>query len=102
MSEKISLLLVDDQQQLREGMRIIIDVEEDLTVIGETGNGQEAIDLYAQHGVQEYWIVDPHAKSITVFVRGQNRFEVAGIYGEDQTLRSPTLSHFSIALRELF
>ena len=60
------------------------------------------LDLYAQHGVQEYWIVDPHAKSITVLVRGQNRFEVAGIYGEDQTLRSPTLSHFSIALRELF
>ncbi len=60
------------------------------------------LDLYAQHGVQEYWIVDPDARSITVFVRGENRFEVAGIYGEDQTLHSPTLSDFSIALRELF
>ena len=37
-----------------------------------------------------------------MFVRGENRFEVAGIYGEDQTLHSPTLSDFSIALRELF
>ena len=60
------------------------------------------LDLNAQHGVQEYWIVDPERKSITVLVRGENRFEVTGIYGEDQTLRSPSLSHFSIALQELF
>ena len=48
MSEKISLLLVDDQQLLREGIRIVIDQEEGLTVIGEAGNGQEAIELYAE------------------------------------------------------
>jgi len=60
------------------------------------------LDLYAQHGVQEYWIVDPDAKSITVHVRSGNRFEIAGIYEEEQSLRSPTLSHFSIALPELF
>ena len=60
------------------------------------------LDLNMHHGVQEYWIVDPHAKSITVLVRDENRFEVTGIYGEDQTLRSPTLAHFSIALQELF
>ena len=48
MSEKISLLLVDDQQLLREGMRIVLDLEEDLTVIGEAANGQEAIDLYLE------------------------------------------------------
>ena len=48
MSEKISLLLVDDQELLRAGMRIILDLEEDLTVVGEAGNGREAIDLYAE------------------------------------------------------
>jgi len=48
MSEMISLLLVDDQQLLREGMRILLELEEDMTVVGEAGNGREAIDLYAK------------------------------------------------------
>ncbi len=46
MFEKISLLLVDDQELLREGMRIIFSLEEDIDVVGEAGNGQEAISLY--------------------------------------------------------
>ncbi len=46
MFEKISLLLVDDQELLRDGMRIILNLEEDMVVVGEAGNGQEAISLY--------------------------------------------------------
>ena len=48
MTEKISLLLVDDQPLLREGMRVILELEEDITVIGEAENGQEAIALYGE------------------------------------------------------
>ena len=48
MSETISLLLVDDQRLLREGMRILLNLEEDLTVVGEAGNGKEAVDLYVE------------------------------------------------------
>ncbi len=47
MPEPISLLLVDDQKLLREGIRILLDREEDLTIVGEAGDGQEAVDLYA-------------------------------------------------------
>ena len=46
------------------------------------------LDLYAQHGVQEYWIVDPDAKTITVLVRGGKGLAAAGTFGEEQTLRS--------------
>ncbi len=59
-------------------------------------------DLYAQHGVQEYWIVDPDARTIMVLLRDESRFKVVGIYGEEQTLRSPSLAGFSIALQEIF
>ncbi len=60
------------------------------------------LDLYAQHGVQEYWMVDPDARTITVLLRGEGGFGVAGIYGEGQILRSPTLAAFSVALEEIF
>ena len=59
------------------------------------------LDLYARHGVQEYWIVDPDAKTIMLLRQGESRFEVVGIYGEEQTLRSATLADFSIALQEI-
>ena len=60
------------------------------------------LDLYAQHGVKEYWIVDSDARSITILVRRESRFEVAGIYREGQTLRSPTLAGFTIELDGIF
>ncbi len=60
------------------------------------------LDLYARHGVHEYWIVDPDARTIMVLRRGERRFEVAGIYGAEQTARSPILEGFSIALDEIF
>ena len=60
------------------------------------------LDLYAQHRVKEYWIVDSDARTITILVRRESRFEVAGIYGEGQTLRSPTLAGFTIELDGIF
>ena len=60
------------------------------------------LDLYAKHGVKEYWIVDPDSRTIMVMLRGENRFEVSGIYGDDQSLTSPTLDGFSIALEDIF
>ncbi|MDE0141207.1 MAG: response regulator transcription factor [Caldilineaceae bacterium SB0670_bin_27] len=48
MTEKISLMLVDDQPLFRDGMALIIEAIDELFVVGEAGNGQEAIDLYAE------------------------------------------------------
>ena len=60
------------------------------------------LDLYATHGVKEYWIVDPDAKTVTVLLRGEGSFEVGGIYGEGETLRSPTLAGFTFDLDAIF
>ena len=43
-----TILLVDDQAMLRLGYRMILDAQPDLTVVGEGGNGLEAIALTAQ------------------------------------------------------
>ncbi|MBX7174593.1 MAG: response regulator transcription factor [Pyrinomonadaceae bacterium] len=42
---KIRILLAEDHQTVREGLRMIIDSQEFMTVIGEAGNGREAIKL---------------------------------------------------------
>jgi DNA-binding NarL/FixJ family response regulator len=45
MSEKISVLLVDDHSLVRQGFRRILEDEADLSVVGEAGDGNEAIRL---------------------------------------------------------
>lgn len=42
------LLLVDDHPMMRRGIRQLLELEEDLQVVGEAGNGQEALDQLAE------------------------------------------------------
>lgn len=43
----IRVLLVDDQALFREGLRILVSLHEDIEVVGEAGNGQEALVVAA-------------------------------------------------------
>ncbi len=43
----IRILLVDDQRLMREGLRILLELEPDLEVVGEAGDGQAALEAYA-------------------------------------------------------
>jgi DNA-binding NarL/FixJ family response regulator len=45
MSEKISVLLVDDHSLVRRGFRRMLEDEPDIRVIGEASDGKEAIEL---------------------------------------------------------
>jgi len=60
------------------------------------------LDLYARHGVKEYWIVDPDAGTIMVLVRGASSFEVSGVYGKGESMCSSTLAGFTIELDAIF
>lgn len=46
--EKIKVLLADDHSLLREAMRNCIDQEEDMEVVGEASDGEEAVRLCAE------------------------------------------------------
>ena len=46
--ETIRLLLVDDQRLMRDGLRILLELEPDLEVAGEADNGAEALEAYRQ------------------------------------------------------
>ena len=41
----IKVLLADDHVVLRKGLRLLLEEEEDITVVAEAGDGREAVDL---------------------------------------------------------
>lgn len=47
-SSRIKVLIVDDHQVVREGLRRIIELDDDITVIGEAENGEDAISMVSQ------------------------------------------------------
>lgn len=45
----IKVLLVDDQQLMRDGIKMLLELEDDIELVAEAANGQEAISQYQQH-----------------------------------------------------
>ncbi len=51
MAEKIKILIVDDHLMFLEGLKSLLHDEKTIEIIGVASNGQEALDLLAQHNV---------------------------------------------------
>jgi DNA-binding NarL/FixJ family response regulator len=48
-SSPLRVLLVDDEALVRSGFRLLLDLEDDITVVGEATNGREAVALAQSH-----------------------------------------------------
>ena len=44
---KLAVMLVDDQALVRSGFRMLIDAEDDMEVVAEASDGNEALDVLA-------------------------------------------------------
>jgi two-component system, NarL family, response regulator LiaR len=47
-SGTIRILIAEDQRIVREGLRAVLEDEDEIAIVGEAANGQEAIDLFAR------------------------------------------------------
>lgn len=47
MSGQVRVFLVDDQQMVRAGFRMLVDSQDDMVVVGEAGDGGEALEQLA-------------------------------------------------------
>ncbi len=57
---------------------------------------------YADHGVEEYWLVNPEAAAIAVLRSGGQSYSETALYTAGQTLTSPKLHGLSIPLNHVF
>lgn len=47
-AEKIKVLIVDDHQVVRQGLRTFLELQDDVLVVGEAGDGQAAVEMVRQ------------------------------------------------------
>ena len=59
-------------------------------------------ERYARFGVREYWIADITARTIEVNVLGDEKFAVAGLFGEGEPFESPLLPGLKIDISDVF
>ncbi len=77
-------------------------VAEVLSLGSRTRDRIEKRDLYEQHGVKEYWIIDPESQTVDVMFSERGTFQLAMRCGAGQTAQSRLLPGFEIAIQELF
>jgi Uma2 family endonuclease len=77
-------------------------------VVEVTSPGTEARDrgykkvLYGRYGVREYWIVDPQAQTVEVYVLGEEGWQPVREFARTETLTSSVLVGLRIELAEVF
>jgi DNA-binding NarL/FixJ family response regulator len=49
MTDKIKVMVVDDHPLMRVGVSSIVNARSDMTVVAQTGSGEEAVSLFAEH-----------------------------------------------------
>lgn len=67
LTQKIRIVIVDDHQVVRQGLRTFMELQEDFTVIGEAGDGVTAVTLARtlQPDIILMDLVMPHMDGIT-------------------------------------
>ena len=63
---------------------------------------REKRDLYAEHGVNEYWVVDTTNKVVYVMLLKDGVLDIVETYASGDLLTSPTLKGFEVSVDDIF
>ncbi|MFN2243424.1 MAG: response regulator [Anaerolineae bacterium] len=96
---ELKLLIVDDHAIFREGLRALLDMEDDFTVIGEASSGKEALSMVADEP-PDVILLDLHLPdgSGAEFCRHllkitpQSRVLILSAYDDDQEVSAALIS----------
>jgi Uma2 family endonuclease len=58
--------------------------------------------IYQQHGVREYWMVEPYAGSVEVWRLENGEFRRFGVFGQDESFVSAVLGGRELELADIF
>lgn len=59
-------------------------------------------DLYEQHGVREYWLIDPEAETVEVLFLDEGEFRLVGRWRPGEHADSRILKGFKLSVEQLF
>jgi len=76
-------------------------VAEVVSLQGRNRDRIEKRDLYEQHGVKEYWIIDPEAQTVDVLALANGRYELIGRSQVGGAAASRLLPGFEVSVHNL-
>ncbi len=87
-----------------EGVRGAPDLVIEVLSPGPTAARDRGIKrhLYGRYGVQEYWLVDPDARTVEVTVADDGELRTWQVFRAGDRVQSPLLPGFELVLEELF
>lgn len=92
---------LDDTGHLRLAPELVVEVVSP-GLANERRDRETKRKLYSRRGVDEYWIADWRARSISVFRRQGDALEPVSVLTGLDVLASPVLPGFAVAVEQIF
>src|SRR5206468_1151810 len=77
-------------------------VAEVISLGGRNRDRIEKRDLYEQHGIKEYWIIDPEAQTVEVLFWQGGQYQLVMRRGKGEQVGSRLLPSFALSVNYLF